>query len=176
MDFRTIQIDRVTFDSPNRSRATWKSGVWYGSEKRIVFQTPPFQASVVQHKFLPDALTLQKTSTVHDLEPFSAFIGQLVEVFDAIIGYDQQPGHTHHLDFLTIGADAVVHGETDELRQGDLCRVACMVALTGGWCKPDDEGRVLSRGLTFEVDEIKVYDLVRPKTGASVFIEGKSVS
>lgn len=179
MDFRTIQLDRVEFDSPNKRKATWKSSVRYGSEKRIVFQIPPFRAAVTQHKFLPDALTLQKSSTVEDLAPFSEFMDSIVSIFDASIGNDTSRASDGRspLDYLTIGGDTVTYGQTDALQPGDSCRVACLVALTGGWCKPDDDGGILSRGLTFEVDEVKVYELAERVTREPrTFIDGLEVT
>lgn len=179
MDFRTIQLDRVEFDSPNKKRVTWKSSIRYGSEKRIVFQTPPFRASVAQHKFLPDALTLQKSSTVNDLAPFSEFLDSVVSLFDASVGNGSpdSPDGRSPLDYLTIGGDTVVYGVTDALQPGDSCRVACLVALTGGWCKPGDDGAIVSRGLTFEVDEVKVYELAeRVVRAPRTFIDGVEVT
>jgi hypothetical protein len=180
MDFRSIELGRLQFDSPNKKRATWKSQARYGSEKRLVFQTPPFRAIVTQHKFLPDAMTLQKSSTMHDLQPFTDFLDSLTSVFDASIGNESggasaASGRTP-VDYLTVGGETVVYGETDTLQPGDGCRVACLIALTGGWCKPDENGAILSRGLTFEVDEVKVYDLdTRATRVPRVYVDGKAV-
>jgi len=178
MDFRTIQLERVQFDSPNKSRATWKSVVRYGSEKRIVFQTPPLSVNVLQHKFLPDAITLQKASTVDDLQPFAEFLEGIVMTFDDFMGYQRTHSQTMargHIDYLTVTGDTVVYGETDTLQPGDACKVACLIALTGGWCKPGENGDIVSRGLTFEVDEVKVYEFKRVERAPRIYIDGKPI-
>jgi hypothetical protein len=179
MDFRTIQLERLQFDSPNKSKTTWRASARYGSEKRVVFQTPTFRANVLQHKFLPDALTLQKSSTIDDIKEFTDFLERLLMLYDASLHLStplpQDHGKTP-LDYLTVTGDTVIYGDTDALQPGDCCRVACMVALTGGWCKQGDDGTILARGLTFDVDEVKVYDLVRQESAPKTYIQGQPIA
>jgi hypothetical protein len=177
MDFRTIGLDRVQFDAPRTTTSTWRSAVRYGSEKRILFQTPAFRATVARHPFLPDATSLQKASTVDDIQDFNAFLRALQTLYEESIHRVHSPwvprrGNSDRgpLDYMTVGSDTVVYGESETLQPGDSCKVACIVACTGGWCKPESG----SYGLTFEVDEIKVYEMTRreqPRT----FIDGKAL-
>jgi hypothetical protein len=181
MDFRTIGLERVQFDAPRTTTATWRSAVRYGSEKRILFQTPPFRATVARHPFLPDATSLQKASTVDDIQDFNAFLRALQTLYEDSIRRVHDNIHSQWaprqessgrgpLDYLTVGSETVIYGESETLQPGDSCKVACIVACTGGWCKPESG----SYGLTFEVDEIKVYELTRreqPRT----FIDGKAL-
>ena len=172
MDYRSIATERVCCDPPTgRPRIV----VRYGAEKRVVFQTPPERVRAVKTMYTTQ---LHRIMDGYTVPHFEAFLNDIMSRLQSTAGLDPSTRVDMVMQHMTVGDDTTIYGPgaevfDDDLVQGNEYVVACIVALTGVWCRVSDAGRVLSWGPIWEADQVKIYDTVKTREHGRVFFDGK---
>jgi len=171
MDYRSIATERVSCDAPQGNK---RLIVRYGSEKRVVFQTPRMRVRVVSTTF---STQLHRIIDRHTVPHFESFLGDVLTRIQASADLDPQTRVSSHMQHITVTEDTMVYGPDasryeDDLVQGNEYLVACIVALTGVWVQLCGH-TVTSWGPIWEADQVKMYDIVQRRQPGRVFLNGK---
>jgi hypothetical protein len=172
MDYRSIATERIACDPPaGRPRLV----VRYDAEKRVAFQTPPGRVRAVKTMYTTQ---LHRILDGYTVPHFEAFLNDIMSRLQSTAGLDPSIRVEMAMQHMTITDETIIYGPRadvfdDDLVQGNEYVVACIVALTGVWCRVSDGGRVLSWGPIWEADQVKMYDTVKTRDHGRVFFDGK---
>ena len=151
MDFRAIEIDRVSFDQPRGQRI----GLRYGAQQFIKFQTPRMNVRVQQQPF-GTRLVLTRVECCK----FFDFLKRLERLgCDDGIDIDTHPLETIYLNEDTVVFDAAgsVVDASSALVAGDELDIACIVKIVGIALTRCEHDTILKARLSIQVDQLKVY-------------------
>jgi len=151
MDFRDIEIDRVSFDQPRGQRIA----VRYGAQQFIKVQTPRMSVRVQKQPY-GTRLVLARVECCN----FFDFLKQL-ERFgcDDGIDIDTHPLETIYLneDTVVFDADGSIIDASSALVAGDELDIACIIKIVGIVLTRCEHDTILKARLSIQVDQIKVY-------------------
>jgi hypothetical protein len=153
MDFRDIDIDRVSFDQPRGQRV----GLRYGAQQFIKVQTPRMNVRVQQQPY-GTRLVLARV----DCCIFFDFLKHLERLgCDDGIDIDTHPLETIYLNEDTVVFDATGSIiESSALVAGDDLEIACIVKIVGLALTRCEHDTILKSRLSIHVDQLKVYSTI----------------
>ena len=166
MDFRLINLDRVSFDDPTLRRRSLR----YGGERAIRVQTPRVSVTVSTH---PWGKRLSLRSCAFD--DFTKFLKHV----EMVGGGDWVDPGTNPLEHVFVSEDALLFDEhglfiedtTDSLPAGATLLVSCIVALDGVLLTRDTKERIISARLSVRLEQLKIHATTTPSKPA-VYVNG----
>lgn len=171
MDFRDIEIDRVSFDQPRGQRI----GLRYGAQQFIKVQTPRMNVRVQQHPY-GTRLVLNRVESCK----FFDFLKQLERLgCDDGIDIDMHPLEVIYLneDTVVFDADGSIIDASNALVAGDGLDIACIVKIVGISLTRCEHDTILKARLSTQIDQLKVYStLDTAERGPDVYRNGVIVS
>jgi len=151
MDFRDIEIDRVSFDQPRGQRI----GLRYGAQPFIKVQTPRVNVRVQQQPY-GTRLVLTRVDCCN----FFDFLKQLERLgCDDGIDIDMHPLETIYLneDTVVFNAGGSIIDASSALVAGDELDIACIIKIVGLALTRCEHDSILKARLSIQVDQLKVY-------------------
>lgn len=158
MDFRTIRVDDVIFDSNKDGRR----GVRYGGNTSVRFQMP--RATYRVSSKIPGTLTLTPLRMDFPGE-FNAFMSRVIEKSGVNNAYPFERLNTNDETLIFDHNDILM----DDIRPGSVVDVSLLVCIKGSWTNG------ITSGLIIDIDQIKVYSLTEPVSSPKVYMNGKPV-
>lgn len=170
MDFRDIEIDRVSFDQPRGQRI----GIRYGAQQFIKVQTPRMSVRVQKQPY-GTRLVLTRVECCN----FFDFLKQLERLgCDDGIDIDTHPLETIYLneDTVVFDADGSIIDASSALVAGDELDIACIIKIVGIVLTRCEHDTILKARLSIQVDQIKVYSSMdTAERGPDVYRNGVPV-
>jgi len=172
MDFRSIATERVSCDPPATKGRTQ---VRYGSERRIVFQTPRMRVRAVKSRF---SMQMHRILDGNTVPLFESFLEDILSRVQSTAGLDLVARIDQSMPYIELTDETMVFDSDgipydDDITQGNEYMVSCIIALTGIWVQSSESGTVVSWGPVWQADQVKLYEtLVRQQEGR-VFFNGK---
>lgn len=168
MDFRDIEIDRVSFDQPRGQRI----GIRYGAQQFIKVQTPRMNVRVQQQPY-GTRLVLTRVESCS----FFDFLKRLERLgCDEGIDIDMHPLETIYIneDTDVFDANGTIIDASSALTAGDEIDVACIVKVDGIVLTRCEHDTILKARLSVQVDQLKVYSSTTDTTerGPDVYRNG----
>ena len=167
MDFRDIDIDRVSFDQPRGQRI----GLRYGAQQFIKVQTPRMNVRVQQQPY-GTRLVLARV----DCCMFFDFLKHLERLgCDDGIDIDTHPLETIYLneDTVVFDANGSIIDASSALGAGDDLEIACIVKIVGLTLTRCERDTILKARLSSQIDQLKVYStLDSAERGPDIYKNG----
>ena len=166
MDWRSISLDRVQFDTSSGT----KLPIRYGSERQIRVQTPRMRVRVSHHSF-GTRLSLAQAHAC----AFSEFL-KSIEL--AGCHADHVDIDLHPMEQLYLNEDTICFDHMDTVIETEACMtvgavldVACIVAIDGLFVTRSSDGDIIKARLSIAVEQVKVYTEKRTRE-PDVYVNG----
>lgn len=168
MDFRTISLDRVSFDDAGQRHRSLR----YGGEKAIRVQTPRFCAMVSSHSW--GKRLSMKSCTLND--EFASFLKHV----ESIGGGDWVDETAHPLEHVYVSEETLVFDELgqhiddggERLSTGATLLVSCIVAMDGLILTRDVRDNIVSARLSVRLEQVKIHATTAAPMKPAVYVNG----